>query len=317
MRRRQGRGERTTSEGRSTMKTTIGPLTLLAAITVALVVGVTSAASAAAGPLYALKATWGNTNLPPGGEGQFTLQAHNIGDAASSEGSPPLVIRDELPEGVTVTGIHWVLEGSEICGISTVVCSGVGTDTATVELSGELLPRLTPAPGGETYLRVAPAPTGYLPQLFVEVSVDPGAAGVGTNKATISGGEAPTVSDTDQVPFSPTPAAFGLVPGELRGRHLRGRFPRWRPVPYRGRPPLRAASQVRPQRPYRNGERWYARNRLHRADQDRRGDAAAGHGRQPRGGAEMRSGQVRQIWCLLPTQPPVLRTRRSAISMCR
>jgi hypothetical protein len=187
-------------------------LALLAASVLALlaIAGVSSAA-AATGPVYNLKATWGDTNLPPGGEGQFTVQVRNLGDAASSEEGPPLIVRDELPEGVTVTGVHWVLEGTDLCE-GFVACSGVGSETAEVELSGFFLNALSSAPGFNNSLGVPAAPTGYLPQLFIEVSVDPSASGVGTNRATVSGGESPSAEDVDQVPFSSTPSSFGLVP---------------------------------------------------------------------------------------------------------
>jgi hypothetical protein len=59
------------------------PILFLAALALALLGGA-SAAQAATGPLYAIKARWGDTNLPPGGEGQFTIQARNIGDATGS-----------------------------------------------------------------------------------------------------------------------------------------------------------------------------------------------------------------------------------------
>jgi hypothetical protein len=221
---RHGKGGTTMIKGAGTTGRGLRRLGLtLAVLAATLAITGAPSADAATGPLYDIKASWANTNLPPGGEGQFTLQVRNIGDAASSEAGPPLVFRDELPAGVTVTGIHLVLEGEDIAEFAN--CSGIGTGVASCELSGSVMETLTAAPGGETYLRVAAGPTGYLPQLFVEVSVDPSAAGVGTNKATVSGGEAPTVTDTDQVPFSSTPAGFGLVPGSYQAEIYDAAFP--------------------------------------------------------------------------------------------
>jgi hypothetical protein len=165
-------------------------------------------AQAIAGPLYDIHAYWGETVLPPGGEGEFTIQARNIGDAVGSEA---LTITDELPAGVTATVIHFD-GGPGGKDIAATHCTGTGTAVATCTLQAAEVPSATPAPGAlndglEAY------PTGYLPVMFVEVEVSPSAEGTGTNKATLSGGGGPsTVSDVDEVPFGTTPAGFGLTP---------------------------------------------------------------------------------------------------------
>jgi hypothetical protein len=55
-----------------------------------------SPAQALGAPVYDIHAYWGDTNLPPGGEGQFVVAARNLGEVAGSE---DLIIEDELPPG--------------------------------------------------------------------------------------------------------------------------------------------------------------------------------------------------------------------------
>jgi hypothetical protein len=170
---------------------------------VLLLAGGAGPADAASGPLYAIKSIWGNTNLPPGGEGQFVVQARNIGDAVGSE---DLTITDELPAGVTVTGLHW--SGPEEL---TSFCSGVGTETATCILPASLLEQNAPPPS-----LVKQRPVGYLPPIFIDVAIDPAAAGSAINTATISGGGDQPRIDSDQVFFNPTPSTFDVVPGSFK-----------------------------------------------------------------------------------------------------
>jgi hypothetical protein len=165
-------------------------------------------AQAIAGPVYDVHAGWAETVLPPGGEGQFMIQARNIGDAAGSEA---LTITDELPPGVTATEIRLdELNGDNITGTH---CSGAGTGVVKCTLEAGELPSLAPAPGPkkDTF---GLQPRGYLPTMYVFVEVDAGASGTGTNTATLTGGSGPgPASDVDQVPFGTTPAGYGLSPG--------------------------------------------------------------------------------------------------------
>jgi hypothetical protein len=172
-------------------------------------------ARAAADPLYDVKATWGDTNLPPGdgklktADAEFVIQARNVGDLAGSE--EPLVLSDRLPAGLTVTAIDWS-QGTDYSPF----CSGIGTGTATCTLPGPLVPALAPAPGGLTPLsplEPSARPSGYLPTLYVDASVPFKAAGAATNTATVSGGGAPVpATDLDQLSFGAGPAPFGVVP---------------------------------------------------------------------------------------------------------
>lgn len=187
--------------------------------------GASTATATPLGPLYDIKATWGNTNLPPGGEGQFTVQARVLNGEAPSEF---VQISDQLPEGVRVSAIHFIFSNSPL-NPELASCSGIGTRTATCELSvayleAQGLPSLYAhlyfglftAPPGEENGALQLAPTGYLPEMFVEVEVDPGVEGSGTNVATVSGGGGQSASDVDPVPFSATPASFGVVPGSFK-----------------------------------------------------------------------------------------------------
>ncbi len=167
-------------------------------------------AHAAVGPLYDVKATWGDTNLTPGdsniltAEGQFMLQVRNVGDTV---GSGTLTVKDQLPAGVTATAIDWP-------GSPPFTCGGLGTGTVTCSLDPSSVAQLTKPTGVTKDFSFSPEPQGYLPRIFIDVSVPKAAKGQGTNTATVSGGGAPAPdTDTDQVPFSKTPADFGLVRG--------------------------------------------------------------------------------------------------------
>lgn len=186
---------------------------------VAVCVGIGVApAQAIAGPLYDIKATWGDSNLPPGGTAQFKLQVRNIGDQAGAE---DVTIVDGLPAGVTVTGFKWRgLFGFDLSS----GCSGVGTGTATCVLSSGLLPFFLPAPGAQPG-QFSASPSGYVGPIVLEVAVDSAAAGVGINSATVTGGSGPGAEDVDQVPFSDVQAGFGLVPGSFEADVYDGPYP--------------------------------------------------------------------------------------------
>ncbi len=166
----------------------------------------------AAAPVYDVKATWGPTDLVPGGEGMFVLQVRNIGDASAEKA---FAISDQLPPGVKVTHIEWKPFYSNVDGSGH--CSGVGTETASCVLPNAekaLLPKIAPPPNlKDEGAIIQPEPSGYLTPIYVEVEVEPGASGVGTNTATVSGGGAEEATDVDPVSFGEAPAPFGIVPG--------------------------------------------------------------------------------------------------------
>ncbi len=184
------------------------------------------AARAAAAPVYDVKDTWGDTNLQPGGEGQFSIQIRNIG---VEDGSGELKILIHLPAGVTATHVGWPYISGDL-NEEFHLCTGIGTETIECKLTKFLVEEYY-----EVGLARAPStkksnglgtfgigaccgfqPDGYLPTLFIDVAIDPAASGTATSTVTISGGGASeAASDVDQVPFGETPAPFGLVPGSF------------------------------------------------------------------------------------------------------
>jgi hypothetical protein len=190
------------------------------ALTLCALLGVVAAAGtarAATGPLYDVKATWGDTHLPPGKEAQFLVQVRNIGDAVGSEN---LVITEELPAGVTAQKITWDYF-KDYSGF----CKGLKTSTITCTAPAPSLPELAPPPGSEVFL-VSAGPSGYLPMLFIDVKVGAKATGTATNTVTVSGGgAAQPATDVDQVTFDPLPSPFGLVPGSFTADNFTAAYP--------------------------------------------------------------------------------------------
>jgi len=181
-------------------------------------------AMASAAARYDVKTTWSDTNLPPGGVGNFDLWVRNIGDATGEE---DLLVKDELPAGVIATAIHFYPEFAPLpddrAGL---YCSGAGTGTVQCLFPGPVVSELMQAPGLETGGGVA-RPTGYITgSVGIEVAIDPGASGTAANTATVSGGGAAQPdTDVDQVPFSETPAPFGIVPGSFEADFFDAAFP--------------------------------------------------------------------------------------------
>ncbi len=213
---------------------------VLCAVVAALcVLGMAPLARAASGPAYAVKANWGDTYLQPGGEGQFFLYIRNDGDETGAE---PLTISDQLPAGVSINSIEWVNAKTHF-DLST-FCSGAGTGTLSCTLPSAKVAELAPAPGGQFGpfhgdSGFTPKPTGFMPVLYINVAIDSGATGVGTNTATVSGGgAAQAVSDVDPVTFSATPSEFGLVPGSFEADLYSGEFPFGAPIRQAGDRPF-------------------------------------------------------------------------------
>ncbi len=126
------------------------------------------------------------THLPPGGKGVFRIEVADLGDADALGGVSPIVVRDQLPPGLTATGISegpgYQTGGREArCTLATLTCEY----TETLPAFGILM-------------------------LTIEVSVDPDAASGGENHVTVSGGGGATVSVEDSVTVRATPAEFGV-----------------------------------------------------------------------------------------------------------
>jgi hypothetical protein len=179
-----------------------------------------ASAAAAAAPVLTVKAEWGDTNLQPGGAGQFLLFARNVG---TSDAAGAITIKDTLPQGVVATGFDGKLASN---------CFGTGSRNATCVLSAADVAKLAQAPGD---LDVS---SGYLPGIVIDVSVAAAASGTGTNLATISGGGAAPATDTDPVTFSATPAGFGIVPNSFESGVFDGQWPAGNPESQAGAHPF-------------------------------------------------------------------------------
>jgi uncharacterized repeat protein (TIGR01451 family) len=183
-----------------------------------------ASAQAAVGPRYDVKATWSNTNLPPGGKGRFAIRVRNVGDATGSE---DLIVKDQLPAGLTITNVDFfpagvLNEGDK--GES--FCTGKGTSGVECVFPGPSLSSLIQAPGLKAG-QDNPEPSGYLPSaVYLDVDVAPEALGVATNTATVSGGGAAQPDfDVDEVSFSQMPSFFGIVPGSYEADVFTGAHP--------------------------------------------------------------------------------------------
>jgi hypothetical protein len=223
------------------------------ALIVAVLLVIVFPSQALAGPLYDIHTHWADTNLPPGGEGLFVVQARNLGDAVGSE---DLVIEDKLPAGVTVNDIR--LRTFEPKEIAATHCSTPEPGTARCVLKaaeGELAKYARP-PTDEWNGTTWNVP-GYLPTMYVDVKIPSLASGTGTNTATLYGGSGtlpdgspcaqneaqllalpPCAEDIDQVPFDPAPARFGIAPGSFAADVFDAGYPAGAPLRQAGDRPF-------------------------------------------------------------------------------
>jgi hypothetical protein len=167
-------------------------------------------ASARGDVQWRLSSTHGPQDMPPGGKGQYVIQAFNAGDA-DTDGTPYTIV-DTLPAGVVASaanGPGWS-------------CGGVGTGVVTCTSTDHVF-----APGANANRRGAAQP------LQITVDVPPGAAGVADNAIAMSGGSAgavpavatdPTTFST-QLPAGTTPSGFGFVPGSVQADAFAGAAP--------------------------------------------------------------------------------------------
>jgi hypothetical protein len=209
-----------------------------------------SPSQALAGPLYDVHAHWADTNLPPGGEGQFILQVRNLGDAVGGEN---LVIEDRLPAGLTVKEIRFrTFEPHEIAATH---CSTPQPGTARCVLEAAELATYA-RPAGDHVNGGYWTEPGFLPTMYVVADIPAGSAGAGTNTATLYGGggalpdgspcaqsEAqlltlpPCAEAVNQVPFDPTPAPFGIAPDTFAADLFDAGYPAGAPLRQAGAHP--------------------------------------------------------------------------------
>lgn len=224
---------------------------LIAAVAGCALLVAVAPAGAAVGPVPDVKATWSDTLLPPGGEGLFSLRMRNVGD---EDFGAAVTLEDHLPAGVTATDIRsFPVNFKEIFATSgadlefSSFCTGVGTSVVSCEFpleteleseSGEtaMVPVASlfgKAPGtkyatGSPFedTGYSPTPTGWLPAIYVDVAVAPGAAGTATNTASMSvPGGALAATDVDPVSFAPQNAGFGIVAGSYLADVFDGSYP--------------------------------------------------------------------------------------------
>lgn len=207
-------------------------------------------AKALAGPLYDVRAHWADTNLPPGGEGQFIVQARNLGDAVGGE---DLVIEDKLPIGLTVKEIRFrTFEPHEIAPTH---CSTPEPGTARCVLAAAELPTYA-RPAGDHVNGTVWTEPGYLPTMYVVADVPAGAEGSGANTAILYGGSGalpegspcaqnegqlltlpPCAEAVNQVPFDAMLAPFGIAPGTFAADLFDAGYPAGAPLRQAGAHP--------------------------------------------------------------------------------
>jgi hypothetical protein len=127
-------------------------------------------------------------------DGEIYLTATNVGDAAISGATSPIVIADKLPHGLKAVAIQGTERGH----------LGLINERKLLQCSLEPRPTCT-GTGLE-------GPFNYL-EMRIIVTVEPGAGGV--NEASISGGEAPSASLSRPVTVSDTPTPPGVENYEL------------------------------------------------------------------------------------------------------
>ncbi len=169
---------------------------------IALAAMMVSACSAVAAdaPEWKITAYTSPTNLPPGGTGQLTVTAVNVGGAAT-DGST-VTVEDKLPAGLTAT---------EVVGVD--VYAAGPTEFPTFGFSaGEMSCTLTP---NIVCIQTAAAQSGDQLTVRIKVKVEPGAPASVVNQANVSGGGASQASISGAIAVSGEQAGFGLAPGSV------------------------------------------------------------------------------------------------------
>jgi|SRR5580700_4344993 hypothetical protein len=137
------------------------------------------------------------SDLQAGSEGQIVVTATNLGDAdANGEAGDPINIADKLSAGLSATGVEGFVEETK---------SGGGSERIPLTC--------TPTPLQCSYTGII-APYRQL-QVLIDVTVEHDARSGEVNEATVSGGEAPSVSASRGVLIGDG-MPFGLKAYEIR-----------------------------------------------------------------------------------------------------
>jgi hypothetical protein len=174
-------------------------------VSVASLVGV-SRASAAEGPVWKILAFSNPTNIEPGGEGALEIAVTNVGGGAS-DGSQ-ITISDSLASVLTASDIF----GTDTYKKPASTVEGGSTEGGGKHPVGVLSCSLSPAPTCTTSVPVDPGDTLLV---SISASLAPSALSSLINNITVSGGGGATVSESDSVTVSSTPAEYGVSPGGL------------------------------------------------------------------------------------------------------
>ncbi|MBA3808584.1 MAG: hypothetical protein H0X28_09365 [Solirubrobacterales bacterium] len=192
---------------------------LSAALTVAGVVAVLafSSAPAFAGVECGTCSAWWHVNsgslpanLPPGGKGEISVLAEDLGAAGVSSS---VVVKDKLPTGLTAQSVSLGLgiEGSAQASFGSFLCkiqSNESEVTCTVPKEFAVLFHLDRA-----YSHI---------EIFIKVKVAEAARSGEENKAIVSGGGALSASVSRPITVSAAPTLFGVEQYELKPENADG-----------------------------------------------------------------------------------------------
>lgn len=128
--------------------------------------------------------------LAEGGSGRLVVTATNIGDAPVDATGAPVVIVDELPEGVLATEVRGL--AGAFGEAAPVDCSIEAPDEVACSFEGAL-----------------PSYEAIEIEIFASLTGEPPVAG-SSGKVTISGGGAPAAATTQEIEVSPQATPFGI-----------------------------------------------------------------------------------------------------------
>ena len=128
--------------------------------------------------------------LSPGGSGRLVLTITNLGDAPVDATENPVVITDELPEGMEAAGVEGFAGAQSSAG--PVDCSVEASDLVSCTFEGEL-----------------PSYEAIEVEIIASLIGEPPSAGA-PGKVTVSGGDAPSESVVQEIKVSPEKTPFGI-----------------------------------------------------------------------------------------------------------